>query len=307
MEGAIFGLFLRQMIMGGFHDDYNPWHGRAEKSGSAKHREVVATKKFDYLETQMKMALFENTKVVLGLGIKSNNSPLRLLSVELIDHVMSFVGGSVKGNRAKEVSRNRSGLAIIPFEGCHYRDCGSKPRGNNTEEEEEHNVGINLADLDLYTPGKKISIPLTLPNHHMTGPCYRDLRKHIISKDGWDVKRVTATPEQRREYRETRKGKSYFINAVYKVQGVEPKKKRSRKSPPEKAKSLTAEEEGGAKTALEKAVASAENDGEVDPGCLQQAINAGYSKQFVLGKAAYRWNEMKDTKPSAAKKPKTEN
>lgn len=293
------------MIMGGFHDDYNPWHGRAEKSGSAKHREVVATKKFDYLETQMKMALFENTKVVLGLGIKSNNSPLRLLSVELIDHVMSFVGGSVKGNRAKEVSRNRSGLAIIPFEGCQYRDCGSKPRGNNAEEEEEDNVGINLADLDLYTPGKKISIPLTLPNHHMTGPCYRDLRKHIISHEGWDVKRVAATPQERREYRETRKGKSYFINAVYKVQGVEPKKKRSRKSPPEKAKSLTAEEEGVAKTALEKAVASAENDGEVDPGCLQQAINAGYSKQFVLGKAADRWNEMKDTKPSAAKKPKT--
>ena len=71
-------------------------------------------------------------------------------------------------------------------------------RGKNTEEEEEEdNVGINLADLALYTPGKKISIPLTLPNHHMTGPCYRDLRKHIISKDGWDVKRVAATPEQR--------------------------------------------------------------------------------------------------------------
>jgi hypothetical protein len=269
---------------------------------SAKHREVVATKKFDYLETQMKMALFENTKVVLGLGIKSKNSPLQLLSSELVDHVMSFVGGSV--NRAKEVSRNRSGLAIIPFEGCHYRACGSKPRGNNAEEEEEDNVGINLADLDLYTPGKKISIPLTLPNHHMTGPCYRDLRKHIISHEGWDVKRVAATPEERREYRETRKGKSYFINAIYKVQGIEPKKKRSRKTPPEEVKPLTIEEEGVAAKALEKAVSSAENDGEVDDGCLQQAINAGYSKQFILGKAAERWNEMKDTKPSAAKKPK---
>ena len=58
-------------------------------------------------------------------------------------------------------------------------------------------------------------------------------------------------------------------------------------------KALTAEEEGVAKTALEMAVSSAENGGEVDPGFLQQAVIAGYSKQFVLGKAAERWNKMK--------------
>ena len=58
-------------------------------------------------------------------------------------------------------------------------------------------------------------------------------------------------------------------------------------------KALTAEEEGVAKTALEMALSSAENGGEVDPGFLQQAVIAGYSKQFVLGKAAERWNKMK--------------
>ena len=74
--------------------------------------------------------------------------------------------------------------------------------------------------VSLYKPGNKIGpIPLTKPNCHLTGPCWRDFSRQVRQYEGWDVKRVAATPEQKKGYRETRRGKVYFINAYYTVPG----------------------------------------------------------------------------------------
>lgn len=297
----------------------NPWANAREKSCAAKTREDLATRKFDFLRSQMNMALIENTKVVIGLGCHAKSkSPFRQLSTDLVEHIWSYMGMEKPANA--NVAAGRSGLPIVPYEG--WRQFQSR-RSAKSEDE----TGVDLADMSLFKPGQKIIILLTEPNHHLTGPCYRDLRKHIKRYAGWDTKRITATHEEEIEYHTHRRGKVSFISAVYTIPGKPLKRKRQRRKATERKRPIKADlipkplsrtrrgqvrkagatpcqlslQEGIATSVLEDAVRSAENNGQVDPLCLQHAIEAGFSKSFVLAKAAERWDDLKDTKPPAKK------
>lgn len=279
------------------YDSHNPWANAREKSSAASHREDVATSKFDYVKQQMQMAIIENTKTIIGMGcLPQSTSPFRLLSPELVENIYSYLGYPQPD---ENVARGRSGLAIVPFEGW-------RRRRNDPGDQE---VGMNLADMTLFAPGSKITIPLTSPAHHLTSPCYRDLRKHIKKCAGWDVKRIAATPEQKKQFKQYRKGKVFFVNVVYEV-GPGKKKatkgsKHPRKSPGDPIpEPLSPEQQGEATSALDEAVQSAGINGKIDPVRLQTAIDAGYSKCFLLGKANEYWDSVKDTKPPAAKKAK---
>lgn len=279
--------FFEELLLG------NPWANAKEKSSAAECRERTAVKKFDYLRSQMNMALIENTRVIVGLGCHpKSESSFNLLTPELVRHILGFVGMEKPADA--DVGNGRMGLAIVPCEG--WRAC------SRSTKMEETDIDIDLADMNLYKSGKKIIIPFTTPKHHLTAPCYRDLRKHIKAHAGWDIQRIAATPQQKRAYDEHRRGRVYFTNAIYKVLGKPPTRKRRRKTG-FLSEPLSPTQQAKATSVLVAAVQSAGIDGQVDHVCLQRATNVGYSKCFVLCKVAeYCVLTGKDIKHKAKKK-----
>lgn len=150
--------------------------------------------------------------------------------------------------------------------------------------------------------------------------------------DGWDVKRVAATDAQKRAYRETRKGKVYFVDLYYTVPGKATKKRA--KAPSATAANKRAKTGGtaapavasapplsagiaaakvplspkkkvnpkDARNALDAAVFSGVSSatGVVDDEKLELAVNAGYSKHFILAQVAKQRGDG-DQKPAARK------
>jgi hypothetical protein len=261
--------FIMGMFFGTYGDDfggYNRWAGASEKSKAALRREAKARDKFDYVRDQMELANYENVMTMIGLACHPTRttSPLRILPNAILSTVMQYAGyrnPSTPGlfstdsmnhtnddrfraqhRRIRHAARGRiavlaaigrdeeggpESMRIIPCAGWGQQTIGTGRDANHEEYEKHH---LDLADMSLYnTPGKKIIIPLTVPNEHLTAPCYRDLRKHVKEHTNWDVKRVVATPAQKQEYRETRKGSVYFISVVYTVPGMITKTTRKRK------------------------------------------------------------------------------
>ena len=112
------------------------------------------------------------------------------------------------------------------------------------------------------------------------------------------MKRVAATPAEKAKYKETRKGKVYFINVIFTVPGkpsAKPTKKTSAKSTGKRVHDNNGE-------AYRIAVLSGVNSitGEVDGKKLKQAMDAGYSQQTILAKVAELRGDG-DQKPSAKK------
>jgi len=316
-EFGIFRMIAQQIQLRYSYND-DRWANASEKSAAAIRREDEAKDKFDHLKSQMELALYENTMTMIGLAIhakESNKSPLKLLSSDVMEHVLGFAACTKPmGASVKSIATGRTGgsLAIVPFEGWGSAAAPSKLRSEKKNAPDE--APLNLADMSMYQPGCKIIIPLTKPNLHLTGPCYRDLRKHVKSHANWDVQRTAATPQEKRQYKETRRGKVYFINVIYKVPGkvVAGKRKREtstattaaaasggkRKSPLE---ALSSEMQANATSVLQAAIQSAANDanGNVEPEVFQRALDAGYSKHFIYGKM--NLDSIKDTKPPAKK------
>ena len=271
IHNFIMGMFFGDEYFGG----YNRWAGASEKSKAALRREAKARDKFDYIRDQkMELANYENVMTMIGLACHPTrgSSPLRTLPNAILTTVMEYAGyrnpstpglfsiESMNGTtddrfraqhrRIKHAAKGRiavlaaigrsdeggpESMRIIPCAGWPHVGAG---RDANHEEYEKHH--LDLADMSLYTtPGKKIIIPLTVPNEHLTAPCYRDLRKHVKDHPHWDVKRVVATPAQKQEYRETRKGSVYFISVVYTVPGMITKTTKKRKKSSNTASSST--------------------------------------------------------------------
>ena len=58
---------------------------------------------------------------------------------------------------------------------------------------------------------------LLQPSTHLTAPCWRDFRKWMkTSHPKWDAKKRQATDAEKLRSGETRKGKVYFVDVVYK-------------------------------------------------------------------------------------------
>lgn len=145
-----------------------------------------------------------------------------------------------------------------------------------------------------------------------------DLRKHAKKNPDWDVKRVALSDAEKKAFKPklTRKGKCYYVNAIYKVPGQRKKKRATplaKKAPAQKkvktgdnAKPAVITEPNPIESVvLQEAVNSSLNDsnGEVDAKCLKRALAAGFSKFFVLAEAAKwkEWKEYAESKPAAKK------
>ena len=49
----------------------------------------------------------------------------------------------------------------------------TKKKKGNKADVGENIISIDLKDFNIYIPGEKLVIPLTTPNEHLTGPCWR--------------------------------------------------------------------------------------------------------------------------------------
>jgi hypothetical protein len=65
------------------------------------------------------------------------------------------------------------------------------------------------------TPEKITTWRLLTPNIHLTSACYSTFRKHVFSFPGWSCDRRVATVEEKSDYKETRKGKTYWTNVTF--------------------------------------------------------------------------------------------
>jgi len=185
--------------------------------------------------------------------------------------------------------------------------------------------GVDFSDLSLYEPGEKITIPLTMPNFHLTQACFRDLKKHVVKSSGWDLKRVECTENQKALHKIKKKSKAYFVNATYQVPGKKSKKKKAsatkkaasasaasasasapapetkkRAATATKATKVTYKANPAATAALQAVLASAQDgDGVVDSEILQKALSKGFSKAFLAAKVDEQ--EALNVKPAAKK------
>lgn len=55
-----------------------------------------------------------------------------------------------------------------------------------------------------------VQFELLTPDVHLTQPCFRDYKKHVLRHAGWSTQRIQATPEQRKQYKITRQAAVYF-------------------------------------------------------------------------------------------------
>lgn len=128
----------------------------------------------------------------------------------------------------------------------------------------------------------------------------RAVRKNV----GWEPKRIAATAQEKDAYKETRKGKVYFINVIYTVPGGKVAKKK--KAPVTKRKqgnSISVRERKYRNSLFEDAVASGvgSTTGEVDENILKLAVDAGLSKSSILAEVANQRGDG-DQKPAAKRK-----
>lgn len=66
-------------------------------------------------------------------------------------------------------------------------------------------------------PGSAVTIPLSSPNLHLTGPCYRDFAKHVRSFDGFHSKRIRVTGSEKYQYAMGGKHSVYWILIVFRM------------------------------------------------------------------------------------------
>lgn len=325
--------FYRYGFGFGGYGGYHPWGG-AEKSRHAKRRENETTAKFDAMKSTMETAMVENT--ILELRTPESKSHLKAVPTVLMNTIFGFVfGKEYKGIDAKENATTTSAAVAASSatsnaggrrsrKSVNYSELNVDDFGNDTangkkekkasKKSKENEIDFN--DMTLYEPGNTIKVPLAMPNHHLTQPCYRDLRKHVKKNPGWDTHRVALSDAEKKAFKPklNRKGTCYYVNAIYKVPGQRKKKRATfvAKAAPAKKKAKTVVNAKPAvitepnpieSAVLQKAVNSALNDsnGEVDAKCLQRALAAGFSKFFVLAEAAKRkeWKEYEESKPAA--------
>lgn len=59
-----FSMLLGSMLMGAYHDDYDPWANRREKSAAAQSRENYAVAEFYSIKSVVEKVMLEKAKVV---------------------------------------------------------------------------------------------------------------------------------------------------------------------------------------------------------------------------------------------------
>jgi hypothetical protein len=241
----------------------------SEKSHAARGCEDIATRHFHEAKKKIESSLFVQTKLVIRLGRRrESDSYFKILPDVAVKRIIGYVSTNAHAERPVEAA------AAAAAAGGGVESNGSHRNSSNLYEIEE----FDWSDSSRFAPGRKVVIPLTKLNLHLTEPCWRDFSRAVRTNPGWDVERIEATPEQQRKYKECRVGQLYFINAIYTVPGTSVKQTWANKKNTdsgndetkravENGKKEAAETNGDCKfPAKKKTKTSAQADGKKKPG-----------------------------------------
>ena len=64
-------------------------------------------------------------------------------------------------------------------------------------------------------PAAATTYELLKPSTHLTQPCWRDVKKYIVSHAGWSAKRRQATEAEKRQHGEKRQSAVYFVDVTF--------------------------------------------------------------------------------------------
>lgn len=228
----------------------------AEKSRAAGRREAKATAKFNAAREALEHAMIANKVrvVLLGCKLEASDSLFARLPTVCVHHILDYCRAAPP--KKQEAAAAAEGAAVaaaaavaktVAANEFHPYKCGFPQKSNKKQDETtaatttttttKPLMSIDEIMKQLYTPGNKIVLPITKPSLHLTAPCWRDFSRRVRSLDGWNVKRIAATAQEKLAYKEYRRGKVYFIHAIYTVPGgAAAKKKRAaskkKKAPP---------------------------------------------------------------------------
>jgi hypothetical protein len=223
---------------GFFHNDGADWQSMcSEKSRHAERREREAMVKFQAVRKKVTLASVKNRIRIVGLGCQhGSGSHFTCLPKVTIDHILDYYRGKEHDELEKASDSEKKPETTVcaapplpPSGRISRRRVAAVAAAaivNITKEEsgkEDKPLNLNA----LYMPGSKIIIPLTKPDLHLTGACWRDFSRAVRTHEQWDVKRRVATLENCKAKK--RKGKAYFVDAIYTVPGGLAKKKRAAK------------------------------------------------------------------------------
>lgn len=191
---------------------WNPWYGASEKSASACRREQRVMEEFDAARGKLESAIVNYKVRVVELGCKQeSNSMLRQLPSDTVDLILDYV----RKNKGQTPSEQHSSMMANARAG---QFTNHAPRIVQSAQAMQGNKAKEGLDIKaLFVPGKKHNFLLSTPDLHLTGPCWRDFSRYVRTHEGWNVKRKAATSEEKKQFRQTRNGAVYFINAVYSI------------------------------------------------------------------------------------------
>jgi len=195
MIGGFGGLFALSMFMN-MGREYDPWAGRREKSSASESRERLVMRKFNDVKATVEGALMEKTKATVKLGCLPNSqSLLKSLPRDLIEQICVLAGLPVgKPRPVAAVAASASSTVAVAVAGSSRRTVrkvnyselnidqegrdvnekkAAKKRPADESQKDEEQEPLDLTDLSIYRSGEVIVIPLTKPNEHLTGPCWR--------------------------------------------------------------------------------------------------------------------------------------
>ena len=174
----------------------------SEKSSAASHREEIAKTLFHHMRQDVETLLHERAIHALALCWGSSSSPLNSLAFDTMKHIVSYLG------RPHPLETNQ-------FRYSNLVDVMDEDKGVVFD-------GLKMANVHKdairkLAPGSAVTIPLSSPNLHLTGPCYRDFAKHVRSFDGFHSKRIRVTGSEKYQYAMGGKHSVYWILIVFRM------------------------------------------------------------------------------------------
>ena len=102
-------------------------------------------------------------------------------------------------------------------DGLNRGDWAEKSGAASRREDQARAAFKDLHDKTMADkPAAATTYELLKPSTHLTQPCWRDVKKYIVSHPGWSAKRRQATEAEKRQHGETRKAAVYFVDVSFK-------------------------------------------------------------------------------------------
>lgn len=171
----------------------------SEKSSAASHREEIARMLFHHIRRDVDIVLHERAMDALVLCWGSSSSPLSTLPIDIMDHIVSYIG------RSHPVETKHTDNPLVDVMDKRVLFDGLKM------------TKVDKDAIRKLAPGSATTIPLSSPNLHLTRPCYRDLARLVRSFKGYRCKRIPVTGHQKYQFTNGGKHTIYWIFIVFKM------------------------------------------------------------------------------------------